>query len=138
MEIEHWSVKVLNNKTEYIQFSLTGYRSVDALLDSFKELELQKVREETSSYTGDKGKVEKFKSFIFHDDEQCIEFSLINGVLKINAGEFCFSFREFDIRSGMKNIESLSIAITYETVNPIMSKTQWELIHLIVIRGIKK
>lgn len=138
MKVKYWSVKDLDKNTAYIHFSMTGHKEFDLLMKSINTVKLKKIRGVVSSYSLDGLKLERYNNQIFVDNRHQIKFTVFNGVLKINIGGFIFDIHDFDIRSKIKNLRKLSIAITYEVVSPLMITTPWELLHLIVIKGIEK
>jgi hypothetical protein len=137
MKVEYWSVKEVDEYTAYIHFSMTGQKEFDSFMESISKIRLKKIREEVISYTVEE-KLERYNNRIYIDKKHKITFSITNGVLQINIGGFIFYIHDFDTRSKIKKLRKLSIAITYEVVSPLMLTNPWELLHLIVIKGIEK
>lgn len=108
-----------------------------SFMESISKIRLKKIREEVISYTVEE-KLERYNNRIYIDKKHKITFSITNGVLQINIGGFIFYIHDFDTRSKIKKLRKLSIAITYEVVSPLMLTNPWELLHLIVIKGIEK
>lgn len=139
LKIENWAIEKESKNTAYLCISMNGEgRKFNSLMKSIEEMKIERKMGELSSNYSDDGKLEWFRNRVYIDRKHQIKVFIMNGDLEIVIGEITLSIHDFDSKSKFKEFTKLTIAITYETISPVLYKNPWELLNFIVIKDIKK
>lgn len=139
MKIENWAIEKENNNTAYLCISMSGEgRKFTSLMKSIEELKIERKIGELSSYYSEDGKLQWHRNRVYIDRKHQIKIFIMNGDLQIVIGEIPLSIHDFESKSKFKEFTKLTLAITYETVSPLLYMNPWELLNFIVIKDIRK